>query len=330
MSTTSQLSENSHQGFEGIKAALYLGSTGVKSNTASGLQFRLRQNGIGSRSSGKERDAETGLDFFLARYYSGAQGRFMSSDPLYIDLRRLGDPQQLNNYAYVRNNPLKFIDPTGLYLTCEGSKELCEQYGSQLQSSLSFKINVDPSGTNKWQINVDPSFFTSGVKLPEEQDLILQIIMSSTKHVHIKMVNINEQYGMFFGSSELWNGGRRGWHTINAVQAALFGNAGGYSFKQLVAHETLEAALEVLRRLKYEDAHSQTIQYSGFEGLEPAPGLMSLPDVITGTNKASGVTTFWRATGKDKTMEIYLKFKNPVPEESIRRAKQYPSSVKTW
>jgi RHS repeat-associated protein len=33
-----------------------------------------------SHSTGKERDAETGLDYFLARYYSGAQGRFLSPD----------------------------------------------------------------------------------------------------------------------------------------------------------------------------------------------------------------------------------------------------------
>jgi hypothetical protein len=69
MATTAELSENSHQGFEGIKAALCLASMEAKSNTASGMRACLRRNGIGSRSSGKERD-ETGFDYFLARYYS--------------------------------------------------------------------------------------------------------------------------------------------------------------------------------------------------------------------------------------------------------------------
>jgi hypothetical protein len=72
MTTTAQLSENSHQGFDGLKAALCLASMEAKSNTASGMPLCLPQNGIGSRSTGKERDAETGLDFFLARYYSSA------------------------------------------------------------------------------------------------------------------------------------------------------------------------------------------------------------------------------------------------------------------
>jgi RHS repeat-associated protein len=115
MSTTVQLSENSHQGFDGIKAAFCLAAMQVKSNTASGMPVCLRQNGIGSRSCSKERDVETGLDYFLARYYSGAQGRFTSPDwsekPSPIPYVVLTDPQTLNLYAYVPNNPLAKIDP---------------------------------------------------------------------------------------------------------------------------------------------------------------------------------------------------------------------------
>ena len=62
-------------------------------------------------SSSKERDSETGLDYFGARYMSSAQGRFTSVDPVVITTERLNNPQQLNLYAYVANNPLRFIDP---------------------------------------------------------------------------------------------------------------------------------------------------------------------------------------------------------------------------
>jgi RHS repeat-associated protein len=62
--------------------------------------------------TGKERDPETGLDYFGARYMSAAQGRFTSSDPENADAS-LDDPQSWNAYAYARNNPLKYIDPTG-------------------------------------------------------------------------------------------------------------------------------------------------------------------------------------------------------------------------
>jgi RHS repeat-associated protein len=66
--------------------------------------------------TGKERDVETGLDFFGARYFSGAQGRFTSPDPKVITWKRLADPQQWNAYAYVRNNPFAFVDPDGCEL----------------------------------------------------------------------------------------------------------------------------------------------------------------------------------------------------------------------
>jgi RHS repeat-associated protein len=64
--------------------------------------------------TGKERDAETGLDFFGARYFSGAQGRFTNPDPL-LNAGNPGSPQTWNRYAYVSNNPLVYTDPTGLY-----------------------------------------------------------------------------------------------------------------------------------------------------------------------------------------------------------------------
>jgi RHS repeat-associated protein len=62
--------------------------------------------------TGKERDAETGLDYFGARYFSGAQGRFTSPDPDNYDAR-LEQPQSWNMYGYTWNNPLKYVDEDG-------------------------------------------------------------------------------------------------------------------------------------------------------------------------------------------------------------------------
>jgi RHS repeat-associated protein len=66
---------------------------------------------------GKERDGESGLDDFDARYYSSSMGRFMSPDwsesPEAVPYGVLSNPQTLNLYAYVKNNPLKDTDPTG-------------------------------------------------------------------------------------------------------------------------------------------------------------------------------------------------------------------------
>ncbi len=78
--------------------------------------------------TGKERDAETGLDFFGARYMSSAQGRFTSPDPIQIISQKLLDPQQWNMYSYVRNNPLRLVDPTGMYTTdCAQDDKKCNK-----------------------------------------------------------------------------------------------------------------------------------------------------------------------------------------------------------
>ena len=78
--------------------------------------------------TGKERDAETGLDYFGARYMSSPEGRFMSPDPLMASARA-SNPQTWNRYTYALNNPLKFVDPTGLFESpaydCEDGNDAC-------------------------------------------------------------------------------------------------------------------------------------------------------------------------------------------------------------
>lgn len=85
----------------------------------------------------KERDVETGLDYFLARYYSPQQGRFTSIDPVAMTVGRLYDPQQINLYLYCRNNPLVFIDPTGEQIDYadQGSREAYDDYEKFLNSN---------------------------------------------------------------------------------------------------------------------------------------------------------------------------------------------------
>jgi RHS repeat-associated protein len=67
--------------------------------------------------SGKERDVESGLDDFGARYYASTLGRFMSPDweakPTAVPYASFGDPQTLNLYAYVENAPLNRVDADG-------------------------------------------------------------------------------------------------------------------------------------------------------------------------------------------------------------------------
>lgn len=78
------------------------------------------------RYTGQEKDAETGLMYYGARYYDAEVGRFVSPDPLYTEIASmgaekrsalLGNPQKLSLYSYVLNNPLRYNDPSGLQET---------------------------------------------------------------------------------------------------------------------------------------------------------------------------------------------------------------------
>jgi RHS repeat-associated protein len=60
--------------------------------------------------TGQKLDESTGLMYYGARYYDGTLGRFVQADTI---VPNPGNPQDFNRYAYVRNNPLKYTDPSG-------------------------------------------------------------------------------------------------------------------------------------------------------------------------------------------------------------------------
>lgn len=98
----------------------HLGSTSVVTDSAGNLEEKtkyypyglVRAGGTESKYlfTGQEKDAETGLYYYGARYYNPEIMRFAQPDPLLPDVY---DPQSLNRYSYVRNNPLKYVDPSG-------------------------------------------------------------------------------------------------------------------------------------------------------------------------------------------------------------------------
>ena len=129
---------------------------------------------------GKERDAESGLDNFGARYFGGGNslGRFLSPDPVIITPDRLKDPQQLNLYAYVRNNPLKLVDPTGEILECTGdNKADCFSTLQQLAGDYANRLSMD---ANTGVV----SFNTTGLDLTgnEGGTLVNQLVTSSNTY----------------------------------------------------------------------------------------------------------------------------------------------------
>jgi RHS repeat-associated protein len=106
--------------------------------------------------TGKERDAESGLDDFGARYYTSNFGRFVSadwsSDPEPVPYANPTNPQTLNLYAIVRDNPESFADLNGHFLSqsllgtgvsgnqCGGDSNcILQQYQAQEQAEQQFE-----------------------------------------------------------------------------------------------------------------------------------------------------------------------------------------------
>jgi RHS repeat-associated protein len=68
--------------------------------------------------TGKERDAESGLDYFGKRYYGSSMGRWTSPDLVNVTEERMMNPSStLNKYVYAGNNPFKYVDPDGQDIT---------------------------------------------------------------------------------------------------------------------------------------------------------------------------------------------------------------------
>lgn len=152
--------------------------TGENSGTTGSGAFACAVCFPSSHFTGKERDVETGNDYFEARYYSSAMGRFLSPDwsakeeP--VPYAKLDDPQTLNLYAYVLNNPLTRMDPAG-HATCANPPSctmstIDSHPAGEKGPTITFK-NDNPNGkspdqpvTTKTAKMVEKAVIDSGVK----------------------------------------------------------------------------------------------------------------------------------------------------------------------
>ena len=117
----------------------------------------------GHHFTGKERDAESGLDYFGARYMSSNMGRFMSPDWAVkaepVPYAKLDNPQSLNLYEYVQNNPLTRFDADGHAIHVNISDEMLMQASSSAQqqaydkAQAQSKISAPPAVPGTLEIN---------------------------------------------------------------------------------------------------------------------------------------------------------------------------------
>jgi RHS repeat-associated protein len=140
--------------------------------------------------TGKERDPESGLDYFGARYYASSLGRFLTSDP-YMPSADVKDPQSWNRYAYARNNPLRYIDPNGL-----DWKDLSEE---QRRVFKTYADNYNQQ--NKSELSSEQVYNT----LSQSQMATFESVTYALEHTQLVDSKGNSM-GMLFSKSQVWLG----------------------------------------------------------------------------------------------------------------------------
>jgi len=185
-------------------------------------------DGVRQQFTSKERDVETGLDYFINRYYSSSQGRFTSPDRIAMTSQRPSDPQRLNLYAYVRNSPLRTIDRDGLELEVRGDESAA--YIASLENSTKLKWRVNKKGI--------VSIVGRPKKPSEDAKKIVKIIESKDRSDFVSITATANRSdvlgGVFYGGGE---------QTIDFADLRMESQAGsgGFTIDSSVMHETIEA-----------------------------------------------------------------------------------------
>jgi RHS repeat-associated protein len=173
------------------------------------------QDAVTQKFTGQERDPETGLDNYLARYFSGPQGRFTSADGAFND-QSPDDPQSWNLFSYGRNNPLNYRDPSG---------QDCE-------------VNGGVAGTASNPCGGD-SVTVGGGSLTDLEMWFLRSLSTINQ-----IGNQTAQLGLDVANATKDFLGSRDWNCVagSAVQVGAASAAGGFMLGTAAASETGPAA----------------------------------------------------------------------------------------
>ncbi len=129
--------------------------------------------------TGKMRDTESNLDYFGARHYGSTMGRFMAPDDVRNDSHPL-DPQSWDEYVYVRDNPLRYVDPTGeasMSDSCYATGTGCGTKGPSMEQGTQGPPqaqNQKPTGLIAVKVEIIDTGSAYGIKLQVTYQVVNQ------------------------------------------------------------------------------------------------------------------------------------------------------------
>jgi RHS repeat-associated protein len=239
--------------------------------------------------TGKERDTESGNDYFGARYYASSMGRWMSPDwsakAVPVPYAKLSNPQTLNLYSYVANNPLAHFDADGHTITCTGNQ--CNQYIAALQKATGLTFAADKNGLLSITSKPDKMGYVGSA--------VAGVIGDKKNAVNISADSHNDVLGGHYAGhgNQVLN-----FDSINAMSSAR----GGFTPQSIVTHETMEAYVGLqlggaYDMATYSKAHAAAIGFENAERIsEGLPARIDEYGTRTGANTFHGTVnfSFWK------------------------------------
>jgi RHS repeat-associated protein len=304
---------------EGIKRSDYLP---FGEEIESGTGGRTTAQGYGGQDSirqkftGYERDAETDLDFAQARVYANKLGRFTSTDPLFIKEDRLRDPQQVNLYVYVRNNPLAFVDPTGLDFEFTGKDKDKFVTDVNNREKAQFKVKLNDKGivevVDKGKVDVS--------KLTKSEAAMFNAI--NDKDNRATLNGIGKDAGIDFGGFK-----GNGTNDIDTSDMALLRDADKTLAGNVISHEMMEAYASAKGACgNYDSCHNEANKT--FPGMTPTDA-NQLPNEENSQFLTGAVVDYATVGGKSKSIVVTYQFEkkmeagtfNSLPRGHITKVK---------
>ena len=123
--------------------------------------------------TGHIRDKDTGLLYMQARYMDPNIGRFLSIDP--VGFLETGSPSYFNRYAYVANDPVNGIDPTGMVIECANGGSCTNEGGTELFNTSGV------SNQNRGAVNNAIESMSTGGNFQSRAENTTSLLGSSTR-----------------------------------------------------------------------------------------------------------------------------------------------------